>query len=986
MGDAAIHVYSPAAAPRILRALPAQLSPSRLAAGASVTAVSAAVDLHNLLCETSDPADAPSRAEADVVRAHAAALDDYVAHVESLAESSRPDPSKRAAAILLGQLCRDCAPRRFVTSLARWAAALVALVKPDKDALPTPVARGAARAVRHLLDRAASMMDVPGVRKEAATVAQRAATTAARWLDDVGIDDPSLAADALALIRAALHGHPAALRPRVDALERTLVETMCLAVDPDVVAAAVECVVATPRAGAVAGASAGEGAVADAATAWSSLARRIAIAAHDVLDVALRGAEPTDASSSARAALLPPGETKTPPPFGGDANPAVARVDGARAVFRATRLLECLAALLRASFPNAAVPVPADVVLALATRAASPDGAAVAAAPGLPSVAIPAETLAAFPALHVAAANLTTALVRCGGGTIARLAGAVARRVESNVRAGGGIEDGAGKSRVATCASSRAATYRLAAAAARAFGPAYAANELAAVVVPAAAADAVGGWRGVGSSVGSNGGRAAFAAAASRRASAANVSSKRRKKGGAWGQAGAEEMEAFLAAGGLLDRRGGTAGGSAGAAAYAVRAAALDALDATLVAGGAAMSPRLRTLADAAVAEAAASAVAAATAAPSTAAFVEATSPAAIAARRAAYDALLSSTLAPRAFRPENLPLAVATFRAARRADPALGDRAGRALLTLEAMMHPAAPPLHASAIAPPRAERNAGGGMGGLVAAWGDDGEGFGTGPSERGGWRAREEPNWGGDDDDESEEEEEEEEEEELVKEVEDVEMDTEDAEAPQAARTTKSASEPDAKLDVRESEPDATDATEPAPEPAPEVSPTTRSTRGRSKVASAPESAKTPAKASKPKRLTAKEKRAAEAKRAAERRRRRRRTSRLGWGWDSGAERRLWRYSSRTTTATASCRRLLTKTTSEARARADEGDDLVEIKASGIVPAGSRARASNANVKSRRRRLHGRGGAISRGTRGRARRRRARLVSASLSKDGG
>ena len=256
MGDAAIHVYSPAAAPRILRALPAQLSPSRLAAGASVTAVSAAVDLHNLLCETSDPADAPSRAEADVVRAHAAALDDYVAHVESLAESSRPDPSKRAAAILLGQLCRDCAPRRFVTSLARWAAALVALVKPDKDALPTPVARGAARAVRHLLDRAASMMDVPGVRKEAATVAQRAATTAARWLDDVGIDDPSLAADALALIRAALHGHPAALRPRVDALERTLVETMCLAVDPGVVAAAVECVVATPRAGAVAGSSA----------------------------------------------------------------------------------------------------------------------------------------------------------------------------------------------------------------------------------------------------------------------------------------------------------------------------------------------------------------------------------------------------------------------------------------------------------------------------------------------------------------------------------------------------------------------------------------------------------------------------------------------------------------------------------------------------------------------------------------------------------
>ena len=872
MGDAAIHVHSPAAAPRILRALPAQLSPNRLAAGASVTAVSAAVAHHNLLCETADAADASSRAEADVVRAHAAALDAYVAHVESLAESSRPDPSKHAAATLLGQLCRDCAPRRFVTSFARWGAALVALVKPDKDSRPTPVALAAARAIRHLLDRAASMMDVPGVRKEAAVVAQRASTAAARWLDDdddapSARDDPSVAADALALIRAALVGHPAALRPRVDALERTLIETMCLADDPAVVAAAVECVVATPRAGAVAGASAGDGAVADAATAWSSLARRLAIAAHDVLDVALRGAEPTDAASSARATLLPPGETRPPPPLGGASNPAVAGVDGAHAVFRATRLFDCFAALLRAPFPNAAAAaVPADVVLALATRAASRDGAAVSAAPGLPTVAIPAETLAALPALHVAAANLLAALVRCGGGALCRLAGPIARRVDANLRASGGNVGGSSRG-AATCASTRVATYALAAAAARAFGPAAAANELAAVVIPAAAADAVAGWCGVGAA---GGGDASGAADAAKRAAAKPGASKKRKKGGAWGQAGAEEMEAFLAAGGLLDRRGGVAGGSAGAAAYAVRAAALDALDAALVAGGAATTPRLRTLADAAVAEAAAAAVAAATAATSTAAFVEATSPAAVAARRAAYDALLTSALAPRAFRPENLPLAIAAFRAAKRADPALGDHAAKALLALEAMMHPAAPPLHSSAIAPPRAERNPAGGMPGLVAAWGDEdrGGGFGGFSSDRGGLRTHAEPNWGGEDDDESEEEEEEEEEGERVGVEIDVEGAVEGAEEPsappaKAARTTKPGSEPPAKVDTREPEPAEPDAAEPEPE----VSPTTRSTRGRSKAASAPEPTKAPAKASKPKRLTAKEKRAAAAAAEAE-----------------------------------------------------------------------------------------------------------------------
>jgi hypothetical protein len=94
--------------------------------------------------------------------------------------------------------------------------------------------------------------------------------------------------------------------------------------------------------------------------------------------------------------------------------------------------------------------------------------------------------------------------------------------------------------------------------------------------------------------------------------------------------------------------------------------------------------------------------------------------------RRAAYDALLASVLAPRPFRPTNLALASALFRRARLADPALASVAARAALCVEAVVHPAAPPLHPRAIAPPREL------YGGVDAvangAW-DDGAGAGAG-----------------------------------------------------------------------------------------------------------------------------------------------------------------------------------------------------------------------------------------------------------------
>ena len=169
-----MHVHSAAAKPRILRALPGVLSDARLASGADCATAEAAVRHHNLLCETFDEG---SNAAAH----HAAAVDVYLEHLESLAVPHASVHAKVAACRLLEQACLECGPRRFVASLGRWGSALGKLADAaDGDGNPTPSARAALRALAAMTRRASAMMDVPGVRKEAATVAQKTAAAALR--------------------------------------------------------------------------------------------------------------------------------------------------------------------------------------------------------------------------------------------------------------------------------------------------------------------------------------------------------------------------------------------------------------------------------------------------------------------------------------------------------------------------------------------------------------------------------------------------------------------------------------------------------------------------------------------------------------------------------------------------------------------------------------------------------------------------------------
>ena len=742
MQDAAVHVHSAAAKPRILRALPGVLSDARLASGADCATAEAAVRHHNLLCETFEDG-------SDAAAHHAAAVDVYLTHLESLAVPHASAHAKVAACVLLAQACLECAPRRFVASLGRWGAALGKLADGAAgDGAPSPSARAALRALAAMARRASAMMDVPGVRKESATVAQKTAAAALRWLENERkrADEPADASallfadapggvvhDSIDAIAVCLESHPAALRPKVDAVETALVRVL-LESPPGsslAIARAARALARLPRAGAAA--FRGASGIADPRSAFSQQTRRVLIALHDELDGGLRNMETASGDAfakQARTALVPAGGA-APPALGGDEfarrralsfekkeSRAETHLD------RATRLFGLLACAFRAPFPSAAgVAVPADLVLGAVRRALAADGAGVAAAPGLPATAAPAEALAALPAAHAAACDALAALLEAGGAANARLAGPVARALDGVLRAGaGGLNRGSGEREAsgkrgsgdgdaggpATCATTRAAAYRVAAAAARALGPASAAGELALFVVPHAASDAVFGWGSGGDARSVDANLNLHAGVKSKAVKSKAIQSGRKKargSGGAWGRAGADEMDAYLASGGLVDRRGGLAGGGVGSAADAVREAALDALEAIVTSGGAMLPAGVRTLADAAGAEAASRAFLAATSvgSGSGSGMLEARVPAAVRARRAAYALLLASTLAPRPFRATNLPLAASLFRAATLRDPALSNEAARAALAVEALLHPAAPPLHPRAIAPPR-------------------------------------------------------------------------------------------------------------------------------------------------------------------------------------------------------------------------------------------------------------------------------------------
>ena len=227
-------------------------------------------------------------------------------------------PSRAAAATLLGR-CARLRAQAVRHVLARWGERLQGLVKPDKTADATVAAVAAARAMCEILRRAGAMMDVPGVRKEAATVVQRALPAILAWLDD-NDSDPDAAPPRWTLSKPRSSatrrrsGRKSRRARAVPGARRVLGGGVF---DTAVHQSVISCIAAFPRIGSAPTANAG-GAPADSARAWSSTCRRALIAVHANLDLALEGAEPMNAGASSKAKLEPAGE-EPPPPIGFDA-------------------------------------------------------------------------------------------------------------------------------------------------------------------------------------------------------------------------------------------------------------------------------------------------------------------------------------------------------------------------------------------------------------------------------------------------------------------------------------------------------------------------------------------------------------------------------------------------------------------------------------------------------------------------------------------
>jgi hypothetical protein len=565
---------------------------------------------------------------------------------------TQQEDGRSAAAALLATILRDCALPRFAALVAAVGVRLLALLRAGEAERVRVAACGALCAA---VARASAAADAaPAVRREVAALLSKAVPS---LLAEVNAPERAGAALTEACLRlvhvVAAGGCASVLRPHAEAAEAAAAAVL-VARGGSVWASAV--LAALPR-------------VAGEPAAWSAYARRVLLAAHAALDVALRGVEPPAAGAAARGALVAPGEppARTLDAGGGDPTAFTAAQ-------RAGAWLGVAAALLESPFPTP-VPFPTVPVFLLIARVLAADGRPASAHAGAAPAPVSPAVLLALPALHTSALALLKAALRSARRAgMLQVATPTAEVLCTALRCGAATavtlrgSDAGASAPVPTCPALRASLYSATACFLHTMGGSFAAA-LAPELVAAAARDLA---------VPHDAPHAALSELGAPRAGG----KKRRQDA-----ADLDELNALAAA-----RPAGAAGapsslavdGAASAAGAAVRTAALRALDALCTVGGGVLAERSRADLDAAVAAAAASA-----AAPGV---MEARCAASAAERSAAYACLLASVLAPRPRRAPHLPLALHLFR--RGADePGTAEVCGRALLALEAIIHPVAPP-----------------------------------------------------------------------------------------------------------------------------------------------------------------------------------------------------------------------------------------------------------------------------------------------------
>ena len=503
------------------------------------------------------------------------------------------------------------------------------------------------------MERASAAADVvPSVRRDVAGLLSKALPL---LLGDAGMREPgsAVAEAALRLMHVvAAGGCASVLRAHAEAVE-TAAAAALVGAETSAWAGAV--LSALPR-------------VAGDAAAWSTFTRRVLLAAHGALDVALRGLEPPQAGAVSRGALDAPGEA---PPRALD--PLAADAASATALRRASAWLGVAASLLETPF-STAVPFPTVPLYALAARVLAADGRPVASLPGAAAPRAAPAVLLALPELHAAAFRLLRAALRSGrrAGMLqvaAPLADLLRVALRSGVAAPLASSAAASASdAVPTCPKLRAAVYAAAACFMQTMGSSFAAALGPELVVACARDMSVPRLTGQ---------------AAPSELGAVRAGGKKRKQE----EATLTELSTLppaSAAGGAGSRTSLAIDGASATAGAVARIAAMQALEALCSVAGGVLAERARADLDAAVASAASIYVVAGAS--------DARCAASAAERRTAYSCLLASVLAPRPRRAPHLPLALSLFRRGAE-DPDTSEFCGRALLALEAVIHPVATP-----------------------------------------------------------------------------------------------------------------------------------------------------------------------------------------------------------------------------------------------------------------------------------------------------
>jgi len=558
------------------------------------------------------------------------------------------DESRVTAAGLLAVIFRNSALRCFVAHFAPAGTRLLVLLRPSE---PERVRIAVCGALCAAVERSSAAADVaPSVRRDVAGLLSKVIPL---LLGNASLREPGSAAAeaALRVFHVVAAGSCASvLRAHAEAVE-TAAAAALVGAETSTWAGAV--LSALPR-------------VAGDAPAWSAFAQRVLLAAHAALDVALRGLEPQRAGTVSRGALDAPGEA-----LPRALDPLAAEATATSGQRRASAWLDVAAGMLDTPFPTA-VPFPTMSLYALVARVLAADGRPVAALSGAAAPPAAPAVLMALPELHGAALRLLRAALRAGRRAgMLQVASPTADLLRVALRSGVAAplaNSTAPSDAVPTCPKLRASLYAAVASYMQVMGSSFAASLGPELVVACTRDISVPRLTG-------------HAAAPELGASRAG-GKKRKQEEATLGELSTLPSTSAAGAGGA--RTSLAVDGTAGSAGAAVRIAALQALEVLCSVAGGVLAERARADLDAAVASAASMYVAVGS--------TDSRCTASAAERRAAYSCLLASVLAPRPRRAPHLPLALSLFRRGA-GEPDMTAFCGRALLALEAVVHPVATP-----------------------------------------------------------------------------------------------------------------------------------------------------------------------------------------------------------------------------------------------------------------------------------------------------